>query len=167
MKKVGVVFLALLVGLGLAAATYAYWSESMTINGTVSTGVLDVQFVNSSAYDNEDNYDVASVECKIVDEETAEITIDDAYPGYVATCVFDVYNSGTIPAKIKSTTVNNSYTNAINVSYSWSGLDSNNVFNPGDTASIEVVTKVLDGAAENSTYTYTISIDVGQFNEVT
>ncbi len=165
MKKVGVVFLALLVGLGLAAATYAYWSESMTINGTVSTGVLDVKFVSSSASDNEDDYDVASVACEIIDAETAKITVENAYPGYVATCVFDVLNSGSIPAKIKSTTVTNPYTDAIDVGYSWSGLDSNNVFGPTATASIKVVTEVLENAAENSTYTYTISIDVGQFNE--
>ncbi len=164
MKKVGVVFLALLVGLGLAAATYAYWSDSLSISGTVSTGNLDVQFADSSASDNEDAYDVASVTCEILDEKTAKITVDNAYPGYEATCSFDVENTGTIPAKIKDTSVNNPNTE-ISVDYSWSGLDANNVLAVGGTATLDVVTTVTEDAAEDSTYTYTISIDVGQFNE--
>lgn len=164
MKKFGVLFVAMLVALGLVGATYAYWEDSLSISGSVSTGNLDVQFSNGSPSDNEGTYDVGDVSCEITGAKTAKITVTNAYPGYVATCTFTIENTGTIPAKISETVNNNN--DEIDVSTSWNGLDANNVLGAnGGVATLTVQTTVTESAQEDGYYEYTITINVGQFNE--
>jgi len=164
MKKLGVVFGVLLFGLLVAAATYAYWSQTLTITGTVGTGILDANITAVTTGDNENVYDVGSINVTIApDQKSALITISNSYPGYVAYANFSIVNTGTIPVKL-SDTVTNDNTAEINVATSWSGLDSNNVLLPGQTAYLNVTTTVTDLAAQNTTYTFTVTINVNQFN---
>ena len=44
MKKVRFLALAMVVALGLMGAGYAYWTDTLTINNTVTTGEFNVQF---------------------------------------------------------------------------------------------------------------------------
>lgn len=163
MKKMGAIFGALLLGLLVVAATYAYWSQTLSISGTVSTGYLQAKIVNVTTYDNEVTYDVGTITATIgANGTSATITISNAYPGYNATAVFTIKNTGSIPVKL-SDVVNNNNTE-INVTTTWSGLDANGVLLPNSTATLTVLTSVTDLAAQNSTYTYNITINVAQFN---
>lgn len=163
MKKFGAIFVTLLFGLLVAAATYAYWSQTLTVSGTVGTGILDANITAATTGDNENVYDVGAINYAIAqDLKSATITITNAYPGYVAWANFSVTNTGTIPVKL-SDTVNNP-NSEIDVTTSWTGLDSNGVLLPGQTAHLNVTTTVTDLAAQNSTYTFTVTISVEQFN---
>ncbi|WP_290725287.1 SipW-dependent-type signal peptide-containing protein [Archaeoglobus sp.] len=151
----------MLVALGLVGATYAYWEDSLSITGTVGTGTLEVIF-NSTATssDNEETYDVGSVQCEVADDgKSATVTITNAYPGYQANCTFTIENTGTIPAKIKA--INNDATDPLTVVVD--GLNAGDVIETSKT--FNVVTTVGQNAAEDTPYSYTITIDVGQFNE--
>lgn len=44
MKRIGLIALALVLSLGLMGAALAYWNETLTIEGTVAMGELDVKF---------------------------------------------------------------------------------------------------------------------------
>jgi predicted ribosomally synthesized peptide with SipW-like signal peptide len=48
MKKIGLIMMALVVTLGALGVGYAAWTDTVTINGTVTTGSLDIKVVNQS-----------------------------------------------------------------------------------------------------------------------
>lgn len=173
MKKFGVLFVAMLVALGLVGATYAYWSDSLSISGSVSTGNLDVKLnstTQSSDSDDTMQYNVGSVTCSVDpnDDDRATVTITDAYPDYQATCTFTIENTGTIPAKIMDISVTDNSGNPLDTSVldvTVNGLSEGDVIEAGASQMFKVVTTVGQNAAEGASYSYTITIDVGQFNE--
>jgi len=97
-----VLFVAMLVALGLVGATYAYWSDTLTVSGTVGMGTFDVKFGTPNVDETEPSgYEsVANMECAATDDNTVEITVTNAYPGWSATCTIPVVNNGSIPAKV-------------------------------------------------------------------
>lgn len=164
MKKFGAIFMTLLFGLLVVAATYASWSQTLSISGTVSTGTLNANITAATTGDNENLYNVGRVSYTIDStQKSATITISNAYPGYVAWVNFSIKNTGTIPIKLIDT-VNNNNSDEIHVTTSWTGLDSNGVLLPGQTAHLNVTTYVTNSAAQNSTYKFTVRIEVAQFN---
>ena len=52
MKKIGLICLAVVLGLGAMGGALAYWNETLTVSGSVATGELDVQF--SEQWSNDD-----------------------------------------------------------------------------------------------------------------
>ena len=63
-RRVGAVFALLMVFLAVAGFAYAHWSETLTINGTVETGVLDVAWVVRLCWDLEPSEkDVSNITC--------------------------------------------------------------------------------------------------------
>ena len=134
MKKIGLISLALVMALGMLGAVYAMWSEELTIEGTVTTGTVDVEF---SQYSNDagphgtagaggfftGNFDpevpgtwdpatqtwcgdradknVGSTDCALT-PDTLTITVDNAYPCYFGSILYDIHNVGTIPVKVIS-----------------------------------------------------------------
>ncbi len=161
MKKFGAIFGALLFGLLVAAATYAWWSTTLSISGTVGTGILDANITGVTTGDNEVTYDVGTISVTYT-AKSATITIDNGYSGYVAWANFSVTNTGTIPVKF-DVVVNNPNTE-INVTYKWTGLDANGVLPAGATAYLNVTTEVTQLAAQNATYTFTVNVTATQFN---
>ncbi len=53
MKKIGIVFLVLLLTLTTLGVGYSMWDKTLTVDGTVSTGNVDAQFQCQWMYDNE------------------------------------------------------------------------------------------------------------------
>lgn len=51
MKKTGLIALALVLALGAMGVGLAFWNETLTIEGTVNTGALDVEFSDQKSND--------------------------------------------------------------------------------------------------------------------
>lgn len=125
MKKSRLLALTLVVAIMLMGAGYAYWSDALQINATVTTGELEVVF--SEAYTrggdsgnpgypgyvyhdgqkwaNPSLYNFV-IPTEIVDEgKTIEATLGNLYPGARGTLTAKIDNVGTIPAVIESVSV--------------------------------------------------------------
>jgi hypothetical protein len=94
---IALVLLIALASLGLA---YGAWTDTLTINGDVTTGSLNVDFVGTDG-------PVADVDllnagtCTLdYEDDLVTVTIANAYPGYQCVPMITVKNTGSIPAKV-------------------------------------------------------------------
>jgi len=133
--------MALVIALGIGGIGYAMWSEDLTVDGTVYTGEVAVEFSQYSndapphgpdgsasagqewktgnldpevpgtwtpstktwAGDKSDK-NVASTDCSLndPDNDVLTITVDNGYPCYFGSILYDISNVGTIPVKVLS-----------------------------------------------------------------
>ncbi|MBZ9689202.1 hypothetical protein G9F72_023160 [Clostridium estertheticum] len=110
MKKARVIIAAAMVTTMLVGAGYASWTDALTVNSTVSTGELKVQFDNSGAYPTTKTYYYVNGVCspdtntyvvpEIKGKTEKELTINfsNMYPGALALYEAKIDNKGTIPA---------------------------------------------------------------------
>ncbi len=99
-KKILVLGLVLTIALSALGVGYALWSDTLTINGTVNTGNVDVQWSWSAPYDTEPaGKDVSWMEVYGTDtiEDILYVTLYNAYPCIDYYCAVDVHNVGTVP----------------------------------------------------------------------
>lgn len=108
--------------LGAMGLSYAWWTEMLTINGTVETGELKMEFKYPSSDDGPGMNDikeyqygspkarwdknVGETKIEVVDPRTIKVTLSNVYPGYQSRIKLSMYNTGTIPSKIQSVTLN-------------------------------------------------------------
>ncbi|MEL1135341.1 SipW-dependent-type signal peptide-containing protein [Desulfitobacterium sp. THU1] len=105
MKK-GILALTLAASVMLTGAGYAYWTDSLAINNTVSTGEMKVEFIDKGqtgfpfgiAYDNAGEFAYVASEIDQTDAKTTTITLSNMYPGVVGSYFAVIENKGTIPA---------------------------------------------------------------------
>ena len=186
--KMAAIFGVLIIGLAVMAASYAYWTETLSVSGSVATGELDAQFaaaftdddgvVNNTAKDDGDDgkdpkecgpnparydYDVASSLAVIdsADPHTATITVSDSYPDYYTTAWFEIQNTGTIPAKISGVNFAN-VSDKLEVSKVEDPTGT--ILEPGATTQLGVCVHVKPDADEGASYTFNVTVDVEQFN---
>jgi hypothetical protein len=96
-KLSALLLLLMLATLGMA---YGQWTEALSANGTVTTGEVNVDFVDFDCHDNES---LASIGAVLNSEKnTLQMSVDNAYPGYVGRCSTDFVVRGTLPVYIKS-----------------------------------------------------------------
>jgi len=102
MKKMIILFATVMIALVAAGFTYALWSDTLTINGTLTTGTFDVDLSLCHYWDIEgDKPWVANATASLsTDNKTLTITVENAYPCFEFVVVFDIHNDGTIPAKL-------------------------------------------------------------------
>lgn len=182
MKKLRFLSMFLLAALLAAGASYAAWSESIVVNGTVNTGEVDwyindvlMQLDNSPDYTCDENFenkypldkDVGSTETELVDsdgdgdKDKAVVTVNNAYPGYYNCITFEVKNNGTIPLKMEDLAVTNPNPEVLKLAWSnHSGV----TLMPGETDWLIVKFLVREGAEENGTYTFTVEAPAVQWN---
>ena len=168
--KMAAIFGVLIIGLAVMAASYAQWSETLTVSGGVATGELDAGFSECSCTDNEvgTGYDVGEVSCELKDEdgdgdnELAVISIADAYPGYEANCTLTIMNTGTIPLHVKSVNIDNPNPDELSVDIE--NDPTCTILDVGETATFYVKVTVTEKAAELSEYSFTVTVDIQQFN---
>jgi predicted ribosomally synthesized peptide with SipW-like signal peptide len=128
MKRMGLIYLvAALLVLSSLGVGYAYWSQDLTVSGTVKTGTLDWKFVNpfrqidtseqflDSADNNDYNFNqqdldeeiwqidrnVAYVSGTRVDSHLIVVSMENTYPGYYNELYTFFMNNGTMPLKIR------------------------------------------------------------------
>ena len=51
MKSRKMIIAVITISIMLLGTGYAYWTETLTIDNTVSTGYLDVRFIDANAWD--------------------------------------------------------------------------------------------------------------------
>ncbi|AKL94403.1 hypothetical protein CACET_c08950 [Clostridium aceticum] len=116
MKKTKFIALVLVVAIGLMGAGYAAWTESFTVNNSMSSGQLKIELSKANASsevdfnsqavkaaDLIDNLVVADTEIK---GNVAKFAIDNMYPGTQFITSLRAENKGTLPAVINEITVN-------------------------------------------------------------
>lgn len=115
MKKHKILVVALAMAVMCTGAGYAYWTQTLNIENTVTTGNMDVAFVCYGDQDWDDGYisgnhsDLVDVDVDPADDrQSLEFTVGNFYPGAGASLDFVVKNTGSVAAKI--TTVNGTIT---------------------------------------------------------
>jgi len=170
--KMAAIFGVLIIGLAVMAASYAQWTEKLDISGSVATGELDAGFSACSCTDNEvgTGYDAGVVSCELKDEdgdgdnELAEISITNAYPGYEANCTLTIMNTGSIPLRVASVNIDNPNPSELDVSIS--NDPTNTTLDVGETVTFNVVALVTENAEELSGYSFNVTVDIVQFNYI-
>lgn len=110
-KVVGL-FLSTLLALSLVGVGYAYWTDVLYIDGSVTTGTFWGYLTLDTFYDVEWK-EVGTIDAVLGGAEieadgepydkTLTITIDNAYPGYMAHVHWDMHWMGSVPAHVDVT----------------------------------------------------------------
>ena len=163
-------------------AVAAMWSETLKVNVNVNTGEVDVKWSNwscndngadpqipNSAFNNDEGKDVAKCYVQAEKEDTEgdviklNVTITNAYPGYHAVITLVVDNVGTIPVKLYSSSISNKFPGGLSIAI---GKPADTQIDAGENATYTLTVDVLQGAAENHTYTFEVTLVFAQWNEV-
>jgi len=166
-NKIGAMFLASAIALAFIGSSYAMWSETIIMNGTVTTGTINIDWSLGNPYDDEAaGKDFSYVEANIVDPNHIQITIVGAYPCITYYVPFDIHNSGTIAVHLGPFVVDPA-------SWATAGIIiiTPNLYgyqlHPG--ASVNGILAFHftndDGFQQGSTYTFTVSVTGYQYNE--
>jgi len=92
--------LALSAAITLSGVGYAYWTDALTVNNTVTTGELNVSFVDDVHYPKifgQTNEAYITKSITQVDSKTTSITVGNLYPGGYVRYEAKIINNGTIP----------------------------------------------------------------------
>jgi hypothetical protein len=184
-KKLTAIFAILMVSLMLAGVSYALWSKTIYIHGTVDTGDLDAEitywFSNDPGTTIDPGYTkhVGWVVCTIdpIDPQKAYLEIHNGYPSYRVHYSITILNTGNVPWKMQSITVDG--TPLPNNVWVPMDLDSDGTDDiefriidsigeqaeHGESVETSLDTHVLQGAHESFHYTFTISFLLVQWNE--
>lgn len=183
MKKIVTLFLIPIIALSLIGASYALWSKTITLDGTVNTGFVEKKVTEVFCSDAETIKNVGTCTSEIgVGGDSASFIIDDAYPGYIVDFTFKETNTGTIPVKIMGVTMflydidGNTIDSAVctglpcamntNGQIIVSYMDNFGVqIDPGVTVANSINAEVLQGAVQASGYSVTVKETAGQWNE--
>jgi predicted ribosomally synthesized peptide with SipW-like signal peptide len=184
MKKIIGVFAALMVALAMTGVAFAWWTETLKIEGTISTGELDVEFKDIASNDSGTSLDPIKVDGRVTsgynvatceaggsdvsepdptpgDLDKITVTITNAYPCYYPQVTFKVKNGGTIPAKVASI----SYTGtSAEVSVVLGGISVGDTIAAGASVGCTLDIHVTESADELSDYTISVTIEFKQFN---
>lgn len=120
MKKILIIFTALLSIILLLGFGYAYLYKNITVSNEVLTGQFNIEFVKDDKYPCivkiEDYSKGGGGFGERITEfirgdiktygKTIDISIDNIYPGSKADCLFKIKNTGTVPLLIDSVSVN-------------------------------------------------------------
>jgi len=171
-----------LFGLVLAiivlGAALAMWSETLTVNVSVSTGEVKVKFSDwycsdtgadpqAPGFSNTEGKNVAS--CYISVEEGEDnavkllVTISNAYPGYSVDVGLVIDNIGSIPVKLYDYDISGVNTTALSVSLD---VPEDTQIEPDGSSTYILHITVLQDAEEKSTYTFEVTLTFAQWNEV-
>jgi len=92
----------------LMGAGYAYWTDQLTINNTVTTGNFDVNFVDDQFYPKIFGQTGEAYLGKSVvqnDENQTTVSVSNMYPGSYARYELKIRNDGSIPAVFNNAVV--------------------------------------------------------------
>jgi len=157
--KLAAIFATVIIALVIVGFTYGAWSETLTIEGNVSTGEFKVIFENVCGQC--PCSDEMTCEAHLRGNTTIEVIVSNGYPGGQCNVTFDVHNCGTIPAKIKDISITG---NTVQVAATLTGLSEGEIIEVGGIRSCKLTLEVTDQAEEVSTYSVTVTIDAVQFN---
>ncbi len=155
----------------------AYGPNSLSVQGTVTTGEVDAAWIDHFCGDNEP---YATISSSQTDPHTIQVTVDNAYPGYLGYCLADFKVGGTIPVYLDDIDFNQgNLTGCVvdpedmstgtftatcdQLKVVWTdGLCTK--FNPGGSEGSNMRVTVLDQAETNASYTFAIHYTFEQAN---
>lgn len=163
--KIGAIFLVSALALAGIGASYALWSETLTINGTINTGNVDVEWSIKDVWDDETK-DVSDITATIEDDGTMTVTITNAYPCVNYYVRFDIHCLGTVPVHFQDFVITGPDCAEITITPE-TGYDPITDTQLHQSQEWLGILKIhLDNTAEeNATYTFTITILAHQYNE--
>lgn len=98
--------LILVLGLLAVGVAYGAWTETLIVKGTVSTGEVNVDWGRGGLSEfycsDSEQQNLASIVSTYADDNTIQMTVSNAYPGYIGHCQGKSVVKGTIPVLIKS-----------------------------------------------------------------
>ena len=129
LKRSAYVTLSLVILLAIMGVGYALWSETLVISGNAETGELDWELkgpINCMDHDGDKDHnadcnwnfwqvdkDVGGPTSLTLidtdtdgDDDTLNVTLVNAYPGYAEEISFYIHNCGTIPLKVWKVVIN-------------------------------------------------------------
>jgi len=101
-KKSLPISIALIMVLALSTLGLAYgsWTETLTINGNVTTGTFDPAFYGAW-YEEYETTDIASCTAAVsADGQNLTITVQNGYPGFSCEGGATILNLGTVPVTV-------------------------------------------------------------------
>lgn len=157
----------ILLCVALVGIVYASWTGSIVAQGSISTGTFEVQFTGAVSNDPGDSVDpgqtqnVAATET-VVTNQSVTVTIQNAYPGYTSRIVYQLTNTGTVPARVQVSVVpaGDSYGK---ISLTPSHMPTDPIL-PGASVTFFVDSTIEEDADQDSIYGYTVTITATQFN---
>jgi len=170
-KRLVIVPAILLLALAVAGFAYAHWQKTITIDGEVNTGKLDLIIVSASdddtGIDPGKNKDVADTTITIDpnDPEKAIVTITNAYPSYYVYIHITIKNVGTVPVKLKEIRI--TAPECIEVE-GWDHVGEQLDPYPNEPYQSDYSARihVKECAEQGATYTFTIEFEFWNWNEV-
>ena len=101
MKKSKFIIIGVVVALLLVGGAYAAWTSQTELTVNASSGELDVEISDVSVDEVSDyvEFDSKSIEIS-EDKKSASVSIENLYPGAVATAIFEITNTGTMPVAL-------------------------------------------------------------------
>ena len=167
-SKMVALFASVLIALAVVGFTYAWWTETLTISGTITTGELDVEFTGAYTSSCSEymsctvNFvDGGETDPTPGDLSKMEVTVSNGYPCGWCNVTFTIHNCGTIPAKV--TAINIPTVTGLEISLE--GISVGTQINPNQSVSPTLKIHVTGDAVEESSYTFTVTIEFGQWNQ--
>ena len=170
-KKIGVVFLVVIIALALCRVGYAFWTDTLIIDDTVQTAEWKAGFTACSTNDPPGTIDpgkdkdVGSCTAELAvpenggDYEQVIVTIENAYPSYECEVSVTVHNDGTVPARIGALDITSPP--EVTVEHiDFLGVVLNPDGSPGDSVGGQFWVHVEQEALQDHTYTFTVEIGV-------
>ncbi len=183
-RKILILSVVLAIALSALGVGYALWSDTLTIDGTINTGNVNIEWSAGPSYDSElPGKDVSNIECHVdYDPQSATfgqliVTVTNAYP-----CI-DYYQDvavgsfGTVPVIISDVSFNTSLlppnTTVEMLPASFGGYEGYPDIAVGvqlhenDVAIGTIHVHLTNDAEQGTTYTFTGNVTAVQYNEYT
>ncbi len=165
MKKKKLIVLVLIAVIASAGfgTSYAITTDGFDTHEN-SCCWYDVAFTFVSTSDNEYVKDVAFVDAIIIDDNNIEVSLTNAYPGYIAYVDFTITNTGTDPIIVDAVTIGSYNAAALDIQII-DVIAGTILYVNGDTIEGQVTIEILQGASQNSAYPANIDIGFTEFSE--
>jgi hypothetical protein len=162
-KKIGMICLVLVLALGVLGVGYARWAENLYIDGTVTTGDIGAEWsIDGDPWDDEAK-EISYGTIEIIGD-TLYIDIYEAYPCVTYHFPIDIHCTGSVPIHLGAIQIDSGNlppntrlevippTMGVQLHYcdSWVG---------------ELIVHLDNDAVEDTTYSFTASLEYAQYNE--
>ena len=157
-KLVGLV--ATVLALSVIGFGYAYWTETLKIEGSVATGELDVEFLSiDKSCSDYMTCTVDGIDTDLdYDIDKLVVTASGGYPSGWCNVTFVIHNCGSIPAHVKTITI----TSDPQLTATLTGIVVSQKIAVSENVACKLEIHVEGTAAENTTYTASVTIEFDQ-----
>ena len=181
--KMTAIFAILMIALMAVGVSYALWSKEIFINGTVNTGKFDAIFEGpytpwTATYEDPVTHVIKDVPADKLtgitvtvdtihtpseDPEVLIVTIDGLYPCITIHIIYNIKNSGTVPWIVnKVTPTLGTFPGTVTVTPP--GLIGTQV-DGGKSTAADLEVHIGNTAIQSTKYTFSVTIEVVQWNE--